>query len=51
MNAIRVLDVPDLGEEACLVDLVDGTLLLLDSGLSLGERMDVLNRVMAEESA
>jgi hypothetical protein len=47
MNAVRVVDVAELGEEAVLVE-GDQTLLLIDGALTCDRRMEILGRVMDE---
>ena len=53
MTGMRIVEVSDLGEEAVIVEGEGDKqpLLLLDAGLSWEERMDILDRVMGEESA
>lgn len=46
---VRVVEVPDLGEEAVIVE-GEPTLLLLDGGLSCDRRMAIMEQVMDELS-
>ena len=48
-ESVRVIDVPDLGEDAVIVE-GEQTLLLIDGGLTSDRRMEIMERVMDELS-
>lgn len=49
-EGMRVLEVEGLGYEAAIVRIAGETLLLMDVVLDCDERIDVMNRAMAQVS-
>jgi hypothetical protein len=46
VNAVRVIDVPGLGDEAVIAETDSGTILLLDPDMPADDRMDCMHQVM-----